>query len=135
MEHDTMGLAERQELAAFKQDTFPPKLAELREAASGAEFQVTLDEESFTSAAAVQMLSNGVFDRLIDDLKHVCRDAIGKQAVREGLRTVHVVHKDAPGYTLGLKDGTLTLHAKLDGSIGDDLPGYGAYKDFLFKKL
>lgn len=81
------------------------------------------------------MLSNGVFDRLIDDMRRVCADAIGKQAVRECLRTVHVVHKEAPGYTLGLKDGTLTLHAKLDGSIGEDLPGYGTHKDFLFKKL
>ncbi|MFB1485182.1 hypothetical protein [Corallococcus sp. RDP092CA] len=130
-----MGLAERQELAAFKQDTLPPKVAELREAASGADLQVTLDEESFTTVAAIQMLSNGIFDRLIDDLKLVCRDDIGKQAVREGLQRLHLVHQEAPGYALELKDGTLTVRAKMDGFIGDDLPGHGSYKDFLYKKL
>ncbi|WP_223633347.1 hypothetical protein [Corallococcus sp. EGB] len=130
-----MGLAERQELAAFKQDTLPAKLAELKEAARGADLQVTLDEESFTTVAAIQWLSHGIFDRLIDDMRRVCGDAIGKQAVREGLQRVHLVHQEAPGYTLELKDGTLTVRAKLDGSIGDDLPGYGTYKDFLYKKL
>ncbi|AFE06008.1 hypothetical protein COCOR_04752 [Corallococcus coralloides DSM 2259] len=130
-----MGLAERSELAAFKKDSLDAKVAELKEAAAGADIQVTLDEASFTSTAAIQMLSNGVFDRLIDDMKSVCSDAIGKQAVREGLQTLHIVHKDAPGFTLELTGGTLTLRAKLDGSLGEDLPGYGQYRAFLLKKL
>ncbi|MHA7631786.1 hypothetical protein [Corallococcus sp. M7] len=130
-----MGLAERSELAAFKKDALDAKVAELREAAAGADIRVTLDEASFTNTAAIQMLSNGVFDRLIDDMKSVCRDDIGKQAVREGIQTLHIVHKDAPGFTLELTGGTLTLRAKLDGSLGEDLPGYGQYKAFLLKKL
>ncbi|CAM4479700.1 hypothetical protein [Corallococcus exiguus] len=130
-----MGLAERSEMAAFKNDTFASKVAELKEAAAGADIQVTLDEASFTTVAAIQMLSNGVFDRLIDDMKSVCSDAIGKQAVREGIQTLHIVHKDAPGFTLDLTDGTLTLRAKVDGSLGEDLPGYGTYRAFLLKKL
>ncbi|RKG73017.1 hypothetical protein D7W79_26780 [Corallococcus exercitus] len=130
-----MGLAERTEWATFKQESFASKVEELKRAAGGADLQVTLDEASFTTVAAIQMLSNGIFDRLIDDLKSVCRDDIGRQAVREGIQTVHIVHKDAPGYTLDLKDGTLAIQAKVDGSIGEDLPGYGAYRSFLLKKL
>ncbi|RUO88110.1 hypothetical protein D7Y11_37150 [Corallococcus sp. AB018] len=122
-------------MAAFKNDTFASKVAELKGAAAGADIQVTLDEASFTTVAAIQMLSNGVFDRLIDDMKSVCSDAIGKQAVREGIQTLHIVHTDAPGFTLDLTDGTLTLRAKVDGSLGEDLPGYGTYRAFLLKKL
>jgi hypothetical protein len=129
-----MGLAERNELAAFKQDVLGPKTQELKDAAHGADIQVVLDEEGLT-VPAIQMLSNGVFDRLIDDLKDVCKDAIGKQAVREGFKALRVHHQEAPGFTLELSGGTLVLRAKLDGSIGSDLPGYGAYKTFLMKKL
>ncbi|MCY1030739.1 hypothetical protein OV207_04670 [Corallococcus sp. BB11-1] len=130
-----MGLAERKELATFKEESLGPKLAELREAAAGAQLQFTLDEASFTSVGAIQMLSNGVLDRLIDDLKAVCVDTIGKEAVRDGIQTVHVVHKEEAGYTLDLTGGTLTVRAKLDGSLGSDLPGYGDYKRFLLRTL
>lgn len=130
-----MGLAERKEMASFKKDYFAPKIAELNEAAGGADIQATLDEASFTTVAAIQMISNGVFDRLIDDMKYICNDDVGKEAVRDGIKTLHIVHKDEPGYTLDLTNGTLTVRAKLDGSIGEDLPGYGAYKDFMMQKL
>ncbi|TSC31377.1 hypothetical protein [Corallococcus sp. Z5C101001] len=130
-----MGLAERKEMAAFKRDSFEPKVQELRQAAGGADIQATLDEASFTTVAAIQMISNGIFDRLIDDMKSVCDDDIGKEAVRDGIKTVHILHKDEAGYTLELGGGTFTIRAKVDGSLGDDLPGYGAYKDFLLKKL
>ncbi|GMU02063.1 hypothetical protein KH5H1_61830 [Corallococcus caeni] len=130
-----MGLAERKEMAAFKKDYLAPKVAELKEAAGGADIQVTLDEASFTSVAAIQMISNGFFDRLIDDMKYICNDDVGKEAVRDGVKVVQVSHKEDPGYTLDLSGGTLTLRAKLDGSIGEDLPGYGAYKDLMLKKL
>ncbi|NOK23833.1 hypothetical protein [Corallococcus carmarthensis] len=130
-----MGLAERKEMAAFKKDSFAPKVAELKEAAGGADIQVTLDEASFTTVAAIQMISNGIFDRLIDDMKYVCNDDVGKEAVRDGIKTLHIVHKDEPGFTLDLTGGTLTVRAKVDGSIGEDLPGYGAYKDLMLKKL
>ncbi|RKG50583.1 hypothetical protein D7X30_37670 [Corallococcus sp. AB011P] len=122
-------------MAAFKKDSFDSKVAELKEAAGGADLQVTLDEASFTTVAAIQMLSNGVFDRLIDDMKSVCIDDIGKQAVREGIQTLHIVHRDAPGFTLELTGGTFTVRAKVDGSLGEDLPGYGTYRAFLLKKL
>ncbi|MCY1047699.1 hypothetical protein OV208_40760 [Corallococcus sp. bb12-1] len=130
-----MGLAERKELAAFREESFAPKLEELRAAAGGADLQVTLDEASFTSVAAIQMISNGIFDRLIDDLKAVCGDTIGKEAVRDGIKTVHVIHKEDPGYTLELSGGTLTLKAKVDGSLGSDLPAYGDYKRYLLRTL
>lgn len=96
---------------------------------------MTLDEANFTTVAAIQMLSHGVFDRLIDDMKSVCSDDVGKQAVREGIRTLHIVHKDAPGFAQDLMDGTLTVRAKVDGSLGEDLPGYGTYRAFMLKKL
>ncbi|RKH50598.1 hypothetical protein [Corallococcus aberystwythensis] len=122
-------------MASFKTNDLAPKIAELKEAAGGADIQVSIDEASFTTVAAIQMISNGFFDRLIDDMKNICNDDVGKEAVRDGIKAIQLAHKDDPGFALDLAGGTMTLRAKMDGSLGEDLPGYGTYKELMLKKL
>jgi hypothetical protein len=129
-----MGLAERKAMASFKKDYFQPKIDELRDASGGAPIEVTLDEASFTTVDSINMITS-VFDRIVDDMKRICDDDVGKEAVRDGVKAFHIVHKDDKGFNLDLANGTLTLRAKMDGSLGEDVPGYGEYKDFLMKKL
>lgn len=130
-----MGLAEKQALANMKERYLPAQLDALKAAMGGAVVDVTFDDASFTSVAAAQMIPNGLFVRLNADLNEITVDALGKATLQESLKKIHIVCHAQNSYSLDLTGGTLTITGKFDGSLGNDLPGYGDYKQYLMSKL
>lgn len=129
-----MGLAEKQAWAAFKENYLNEKLAELHSAA-GCNIQVTFDEASFPTKETISWIANAFFDRLNPDIKDICSDNLGKEAIRDSIKNIHCKYQPQGGFTMELADGTFTICAKFDGSAGTDWPGYGTYKEFLMSKL
>lgn len=129
-----MGLADRQAIAAFKEKKFNEQLGKLK-AAVGADIAIEVDETDFTKAA-IESLPNALFDRLRDDLKKICKDDLGKQAVRDAVKKVVAKYTPTPkAHAISLEGGQLTVTARWDGSSGTDFPGYDDYKKYLMPRL
>jgi hypothetical protein len=117
-----VGLAGRQAMAAFKEKKFAEQLGKLK-AVVGTDIAVEVAETDFTKAA-IEMLPNALFDRLRDDLKKICKDDLGKQAVREAVTKVVAKFTATPkAPTVTLEGGQLAGTGKWDGTAGTDYPG------------
>jgi len=130
-----MGLADRQAMASFKEKKLAEQLAKLK-AVVGADVAIEIDESTEFTKGAAAALPNAVFDRLRDDLKKVCKDELGKQAVREAIKKVVVKYTaDSKSPSITLDGGALTIVGKWDGSGGSDYPSFDDYKKYLMSKL
>ena len=130
-----MGLADRQAMAVFKDKKLAAQLAKLKTVV-GADIAIEIDESTELPKGAVGMLPNAMFDRLCDDLKKVCTDDLGRQAVRDAIKKVVVKYTTLPkSPSITLDAGALIVVGKWEGSPGADYPGYDDYKKYLLAKL
>lgn len=97
-----MGLAERRAVKSFQDTKYPRLKAEIDEAAG---FEVTIDVQWDTLAVEdyAEMYEDAfpkVFFRpLIDAIKAVCIDDLGKEALKEGLKKITIANEGRNGVT------------------------------------
>lgn len=118
-----MGLNERRKMQELQDVTLPARVNEIEEIC-GVPIPYEVDWASFTDLAALNFLDNLSCHRLNMALRPICHDAMGKQAVREGLQLVklkNVAGKDQVAMTFA--DGVLEMHCAYalgaEGMISD----------------
>lgn len=105
-----MALRERRLIQQHTDTLLPQVRADLKQACGG-DIEVVVDWAGFESdLAALERLSSQCFDRLVAAIGWVCKDEVGKAAVREKVRRVVVRNVGtAAERTLDLSDGVLTV--------------------------
>lgn len=105
-----MGLAERRMMQELKEKTLPAREQEIAEIC-GKPIAYDVDWQSLAEdAEALRFLDDLSCHRLNMALRVICMDALGKEAVVEGLKKVRLVNvKDAAGMGMRFADGTLEM--------------------------
>ena len=98
----------------------------------GYDVKIDVKWSTFTSKASVQGIEHGLFDRFFSDLEDVCKDDLGKKALKDAMAKV-VISEGSK--TVVLKSKALTIKGKFAGSVGTDYPGHSDYKKEILKKL
>lgn len=119
-----MGLNERRKIAELQSTTFPERVKEIEEIC-GAAIPYDVDWDSMKDdAAALNFVDNVTCHRLNMALRVICSDAMGKDAVRDGLKSVKLKNvKTKEEKKLAFSGGTLEMHCAwalgLDGAFSD----------------
>lgn len=118
-----MGLNERRKMQELQDVTLPERVKEIEEIC-GAPIPYEVDWASFPDSASLNFLDNLSCHRLNMALRPICHDAMGKQAVREGLKLVklkNVAAKEQVAMTFA--GGVLEMHCAYalgaEGMISD----------------
>ena len=106
-----MGLTEKRKIKELQDTTFPERLAELREI-TGSDIAYDVDWASFADdAAGLNFLDNLSCHRTNMALRVICADALGKEAVKESLKTIKLVNVQTPdAMSITFGGGTLDMH-------------------------
>jgi hypothetical protein len=112
-----MGLEEKRLLKKVLEEQLPQTKAEIKEIC-GAEIAVEIEQDSFMkdqyAAGALEYLKMYGMDVTVEALKLVCKDDMGKDAVKGGLK--RIVFKQLPNEKQNdlrayMKDGVVTIEA------------------------
>ncbi|HZE98837.1 MAG TPA: hypothetical protein VE981_17645 [Planctomycetota bacterium] len=130
-----MGLNERRKVKELQESILPGRLKEIEEIC-GKGIPYEIDWPSISDdAEALNFLDNVSCHRLNMALRMICQDDLGKEAVRDGLKTIKLKNvTDKAAKKLAFEAGVLTMecaYAKgLDGAFSD-----GEIRELLTKKL
>ncbi|WP_421405432.1 hypothetical protein [Agrobacterium fabrum] len=112
------GLAERRAISAYAKDVWPPLEKSIQDAA-GFPVAVTLDLKTLAlpgyadSYAADDYLRKPVIDPIIKALSAIASDEIGKQALKDKLKSVVIFYDEATAPTSAYRDGVTFLDGTL----------------------
>ncbi len=125
-----MGLNERRKIQELQTVTFPARVKEIEEIC-GKAIPYDVDWDSFSDdLEGLNFIDNLSCHRLNMALRVICQDAIGKQAVVEGLRVIKLKNvKDKTQMKLEFAGGALEMHCAY--SMRTD----GMYDDNTIRKL
>lgn len=115
-----MGLIERRMIEELKATTLPAREAEIAEIC-GTRIPYDVDWDSLSSdAEALRFVDNVSCHRLNMALRMICTDALGRQAVSEGLKRVRLVNVAEPaGMAMRFESGVLEMRcAYRHGAMG-----------------
>ncbi len=88
-----MGLRERRQVQNYQTTIIPEVRAELQQLAGGAEIAVEIDWSTFeNNAEALDQLQHQALGRVVDAVRRICIDDLGKDAIRQGLKVVAVTN-------------------------------------------
>jgi hypothetical protein len=124
-EGDHMGLNERRKIEELKTVTFPSRSKEIEEIC-GKSIPYEIDWDSLSDdMEGLNFIDNISCHRLNMALRGICRDEMGKQAVRDGLKLIKLKNvKDKSAMKIAFDGGTLEMHCayaqKTDGMFGDN---------------
>jgi len=130
-----MGLQERLKIQELKDSTLPGRSREIAEIC-GKAIPYEVDWDSLADdAEALNFIDNISCHRLNMALRTICIDDMGKEAVREGLKTIKLKNvKDKSAMKVTFEGGVLEMHCayalRTEGMHSDS-----AIKDLLVKKL
>jgi hypothetical protein len=142
----SLGLAERRAIKEYQEKTFPGLQAQITQAAGfevPAEVQWDAIAQPGDAAkyASDDYFTNIYFTPLVDALKKITADDMGKQALKSNLKKVVVTYnKDtapASNYATGLnfESGTLTINFQPYSNVDDIAPRADAIQKLLESKL
>jgi hypothetical protein len=120
-----MGLEERRKIKELTEEVLPGRVSEIEEI-SGAAVPYDVDWDSFDGdLTALNFVDNISCHRLNMALRVICADDLGKEAVRDTLKSVRLTNvKDAGDKSLAFENGTLAMKcayaAGLDGAFSDN---------------
>jgi len=120
-----MGLAERRKIKELTDTTIPEREKELLEI-TGSPIRYEIDWESLANdAEGLNFLDNLSCHRLNMALRVICTDELGKEAVREGLKTVKLRNVATPAeMKIAFGGGVLEMHCayaqRTDGMHSDN---------------
>ena len=134
-EENAMGLNERRKIKELQDTVFPGRVKEIEEiCGKGIPYEVDWSsiQDDYN---ALNFLDNISCHRLNMALRMICIDDLGKEAVREGLKTVRLKNvKDTAAKKLSFDGGVLEMHCAyaqgLSGAFSD-----GEIRELLTKKL
>lgn len=130
-----MGLEERRKIKELQEVTFPGRVKEIEEIC-GVAIPYDVDWSSLANdMEALNFIDNISCHRLNMALRVICQDEMGREAVRDGLKTIKLVNvKDKPDMKLAFSGGTLEMHCayaqRTDGMFSD-----GEIRQLLIKSL
>jgi hypothetical protein len=130
-----MGLNERRKIKELQDVTFPGRVKEIEEI-SGKAIPYEVDWDSLADdAEGLNFIDNLSCHRLNMALRVICQDEMGKEAVREGLKTIKLKNvKDKAAMKISFDGGILEMHCayalRTDGMYSDN-----AIRELLVKKL
>lgn len=130
-----MGLNERRKIKELQDTTFPERVKEIEEIC-GKAIAYDVDWESLADdAEGLNFIDNVSCHRLNMALRTICIDDMGKEAVRDGLKSIRLKNvKDVAAKALTFDSGVLAMHCAyaqgLSGAFSD-----GEIRDVLVKKL
>jgi hypothetical protein len=105
-----MGLNERRKIKELQETTLPGRVKEIEEIC-GAPIPYDVEWESFDTYEALNFLDNLSCHRLNMALRMICQDDMGKEAVREGLKSVKLKNvKTLEEKSLAFANGVLEIH-------------------------
>ena len=119
-----MGLSERRKIEELKNTTFPARVKEIEEIC-GKPIPFEVDWDSLAAdPEALNFIDNISCHRLNMALRTICRDALGKQAVQDGLKLVKLKNvPDTSMRNLSFESGVLEMTCSyahhLDGAFPD----------------
>jgi hypothetical protein len=117
-----MGLEEKRLLKQVQEEQLPQTKAQIKEIC-GVEIPVEIDQDSFMNDQfaknALESLKRQGLDVIVEAIKEVCKDDMGKDAAKEGLRKI--AFKQLPNEKQGdlttyMKDGVVTVEAHWGGA-------------------
>jgi hypothetical protein len=119
-----MGMNERRKIKELQDTTFPARVEDIKEIC-GAAIPYEVDWESLADdAEGLNFIDNLSCHRLNMALRVICRDDLGKAAVRDGLKLIKLKNvKDKAAMKMTMQSGTLEMHCayalKSDGMFSD----------------
>ena len=120
-----MGLEERRKIKELQDEVLPGRVSEIEEI-SGAAIPYDVDWTSFDGdLEGLNFMDNISCHRLNMALRVICSDDLGKEAVRDTLKTVRLRNvKSKDEKSLSFADGTLQMACAyatgLDGAFSDN---------------
>jgi hypothetical protein len=119
-----VGLDEKRKLKELQDKTFPERTKELLEI-TGSPVGYDVDWKSLgDDLEAMNFVENPSCHRTNMALRVICSDAVGKDAVKDGLKTVRLKNvKDKGSMKITFADGVLEMHCayalRTDGMFSD----------------
>lgn len=120
-----MGLEEKRKIKELQDKTFPDRVKEIQEIC-GQPIQYDVDWASLADdAQAINFIDNVSCHRLNMALRTICIDDMGKEAIREGLKSIKLKNiKDPAARKLSFEGGVLTMECAyaqgLSGAFSDN---------------
>ena len=120
-----MGLNERRKIKELQETTFPERVKEIQEIC-GKPIPYDVDWDSLSDdAEALNFIDNLSCHRLNMALRVICQDEMGKEAVRDSLKSIKLKNVKAAGdMSIGFHDGVLEMHCayalRTDGMYSDN---------------
>ena len=118
-----MGLAEKRALAPLRDEVAPRYEAELKEI-TGTKISYVVDWDSFApNLDAMENLEDKGFKTISEVFRKITRDAIGKEAVAEGIKEIHLAQGESANiYEFTLTNGVLNMPWDWSGWAGSFFP-------------
>ena len=127
-----MGLNERRKMKELQETLLPGRVKEIEEIC-GTPVTYEVDWDSFDTYEALNFLDNTSCHRVNMALRVICQDAMGKEAVRDGLKLIKLKNvKDKAAMTLTFEGGILEMHNVYAERI---YPSDNEIREVLLKKL
>jgi hypothetical protein len=105
-----MGLEERRKAKEIQDTILPGRVKEIEEIC-GKPIPYEVDWASFDDLQSLNFMDNCSCHRLNMALRVICQDAMGKDAVKEGLKWIKLKNvKDKAAMKLSFEGGTLEMH-------------------------
>lgn len=130
-----MGLAERRKIKEIQDTVLPGRVKEIEEIC-GAAIPYDVDWESFSDdLEGLNFMDNLSCHRLNMALRVICQDDMGKEAVRDSIKTVKLKNvKTRNEMKISLEGGVLEMHCayalRTDGMFSDN-----EIREYIMKKL
>ena len=108
-----MSLREKRLLHSVQTEILPEIQRDL-DTLAGAEIELKIDWDSFsTDPVAAGNLQHQALGRIVDALRRVCRDEVGRKAVREEIQRISIVNASGlDEKNVTLDEGTLHVSAR-----------------------
>jgi len=105
-----MGLEERRKVKELQDTILPGRVKEIEEIC-GKPIPYEIDWASFDDLPSLNFMDNCSCHRLNMALRVICQDAMGKDAVKEGLKQIKLKNvKDKASMKLAFEGGVLEMH-------------------------
>ena len=120
-----MGLNERRKIKELQETTLPERVKEIEEIC-GQPIPYEVDWDSLADdAEGLNFLDNISCHRLNMALRTICVDDMGKEAVRDGLKSIKLKNvKDKSAMSISFENGVLEMHCayalRTDGMYSDN---------------
>lgn len=128
-----MGLAERKVIKVLEEDDIAKATKELSEI-TGVDVKIEADWETFGTVDAIRDCGHTGITRLVDGVRKLCGDDLGKEALAEAFKLVRFSYVKGADKKLDYTSGTLSIAGGWGDSLSDIFTDHDIFK-FLEENL